>query len=116
MLKSHILIVDDSRTIRFQIKQSFESEDQETFNFTEAEDGHQAFRWLVRQSANTLPDLIILDRNMPNLNGDEFIKIRRVMLFLECLWLLSNWELYATLYRLVKSQQNSKTCNVWYKK
>jgi DNA-binding response OmpR family regulator len=75
MLKSHILIVDDSRTIRFQIKQSFESEDQENFNFTEAEDGHQAFRWLVRQSINTLPDLIILDRNMPNLNGDEFIKI-----------------------------------------
>ena len=67
--------MDDSKTIRFQIKQSFENEDPDRFNFIETVDGQQAMRWLCRQSVASMPDLIILDRNMPNLNGDEFIKI-----------------------------------------
>ena len=70
-----ILFVDDSRTIRYQIRKSFESEADYSVDLVEAEDGLAAIRWLYSRRSKLVPDLIILDRNMPYLTGDEVIRI-----------------------------------------
>ncbi|MCP4751425.1 MAG: response regulator [Proteobacteria bacterium] len=77
MQKPLVLIVDDSQTIRYQIGRSFEKDGEPLFELMEAEDGLKAIRWLSGRSAADLPDVIVLDRNMPNLTGDEFIKIAK---------------------------------------
>ena len=62
----HCLIVDDSRVIRKvsrHIVESFE------FEVTEAENGQDA----LAQCEEGMPDLILLDWNMPVMNGIEFI-------------------------------------------
>ena len=75
MPKPLILFVDDSRTIRHQIRKAFDSESDTPFELAEAEDGWQAMRWLYSLRSQKVPDLIILDRNMPHLTGDEVIRI-----------------------------------------
>jgi serine phosphatase RsbU (regulator of sigma subunit) len=75
MSKPLILFVDDSRTIRFQIRKSFEQDDNSMFDLVESEDGLQAMRWLYSRPSEIVPDLIILDRNMPHLTGDDVIRI-----------------------------------------
>ncbi len=75
MPKPLILFVDDSKSIRYQIRKSFEQDTNSSFDLVEAEDGHQAIRWLYSRTSATIPDLILLDRNMPNLTGDEVIRI-----------------------------------------
>ena len=68
----HCLIVDDSRVIRKvsrHIVESFE------FEVTEAENGVDA----LAQCGEAMPDLILLDWNMPIMNGIEFIfELRRL--------------------------------------
>jgi len=66
----HCLIVDDSITIRRVIRRIFED-----LNFTcsEAEDGEKALQ-ACRQA---MPDLIMLDWNMPVMNGLEFLQTLR---------------------------------------
>ena len=68
----HCLIVDDSRVIRKvsrHIVESFE------FEVTEAENGQDA----LVQCGEAMPDLILLDWNMPVMNGIEFIcELRRL--------------------------------------
>lgn len=60
------LIVDDSRVIRKVARQIFESLG---FACEEAENGRVA----LDQCAKKLPDLILLDWNMPVMNGMEFM-------------------------------------------
>lgn len=64
------LIVDDSRVIRKVARQIFE-----TIGFAceEAEDGQQA----LNQCDKKLPDFVLLDWNMPVMNGLEFLKALR---------------------------------------
>ena len=68
----HCLIVDDSRVIRKvsrHIVESFE------FEVTEAENGQDA----LARCEEGMPDLILLDWNMPVMNGIEFIfELRRL--------------------------------------
>jgi two-component system chemotaxis response regulator CheY len=66
------LIVDDSQTIRKIARRIVEE-----FGFTcgEAEDGLKAVEFCEDQ----MPDVILLDWNMPNMNGLEFLKSLRVM-------------------------------------
>ena len=62
----HCLIVDDSRVIRKvsrHIVESFE------FEVSEAENGQDA----LAKCEEGMPDLILLDWNMPVMNGIEFI-------------------------------------------
>ena len=74
-MKAKILIIDDSKTIRFQVRKILESEEENQFEILEAEDGVSALENVVRLEKDSLPDLILLDRNMPRMNGDEFIRI-----------------------------------------
>ena len=71
---SSIVIVDDSRSIRGHVRRVLESAP-EAFQVIEHEDGLDALRWLSTLSPNNLPDLILLDRNMPQITGDECIRI-----------------------------------------
>ena len=74
-MRAKILIIDDSKTIRFQVRKILESEEENQFEILEAEDGVSALENVVRLEKDSLPDLILLDRNMPRMNGDEFIRI-----------------------------------------
>lgn len=67
-----ILIIDDSRTIRFQVRQTLE---ENGFSVIEAENGKEALEWLLGRGEKQLPDLILLDRNMPTMAGDECIRV-----------------------------------------
>ena len=64
------LIVDDSRIIRKVARQIFEMIG---YSCDEAENGQMALDICLK----TLPDLILLDWNMPVMNGLEFIRALR---------------------------------------
>ena len=66
-MKKKLLIVDDSITIRINVRNMLGEED---FDIVEAEDGTAAIELLMR---STDFDLIILDMNMPNCNGYEML-------------------------------------------
>jgi two-component system chemotaxis response regulator CheY len=66
------LVVDDSSVIRKVARRILEKFD---FRITEAEDGHQAVE-ICRQG---MPDAILLDWNMPVMDGYEFLKELRAM-------------------------------------
>ena len=61
------MIVDDSSVIRKVARRILEGLD---FEITEAEDGEQALEICRRQ----LPDAILLDWNMPKMDGYEFLR------------------------------------------
>ncbi len=64
------LVVDDSRVIRKVARRILEDME---FNCAEAEDGAQA----LSQCQKTMPDAILLDWNMPVMNGIDFLKALR---------------------------------------
>lgn len=64
------LVVDDSRVIRKIACRIFEELNFET---EEAESGHAA----LEICRHKMPDVILLDGNMPNLNGVEFLRTLR---------------------------------------
>lgn len=66
----YCLVVDDSAVIRKVARRILESLDFET---SEAEDGQEA---LLRCSER-MPDVILLDWNMPVMDGYEFLKVLR---------------------------------------
>ena len=68
-MKKKILIVDDSETTRMNIKNILG----EGFSTIEAENGAVG---LEKLEENKDIDLIILDVNMPEINGMEFIEIQ----------------------------------------
>lgn len=61
------LIVDDSKVIRMVAKKILQ---ELSFETQEAEDGKIALDICVRK----LPDAILLDWNMPNMNGIDFLR------------------------------------------
>jgi len=68
----HCLVVDDSAVIRKVARRILESMD---FLIAEAQDGREAI-----ECCNALmPDAILLDWNMPQMAGYEFVKALRVM-------------------------------------
>lgn len=62
-----ILVVDDSKMIRMQLKNMLESLDHEVFL---AEDGQIA----CEQYEELKPDLVTMDINMPNMNGHQAVQ------------------------------------------
>ena len=66
------LVVDDSSVIRKVARRILEGLD---FKITEAEDGQQA----LEQCRGAMPDAVLLDWNMPVMDGYDFLKaLRRV--------------------------------------
>ena len=74
-MSAKILTVDDSRTIRGQVRRTLEQQPEENYTIVEKGDGLEALRWLSNCLRKELPDVIVLDRNMPNMSGDECIRI-----------------------------------------
>lgn len=68
----NVLIVDDSALIRKIIRKTLE---ENSMNCLEAENGSVA----ADMCKNTMPDMILLDWNMPVMNGIEFLKTLRAM-------------------------------------
>lgn len=66
------LVVDDSRVVRKVARKILEDL---SFTCEEAEDGVQAVDFCTRQ----MPDAVLLDWNMPNMNGIDFLKKMRAM-------------------------------------
>lgn len=64
------LIVDDSRVVRKVARRILE---QLSFQISEADDGQVALDACRRH----MPDAILLDWNMPNMNGIEFLRALR---------------------------------------
>lgn len=62
-----IMIVDDDEAIRMLVAEYFEND----FDTVLMADGHEA---LVYISENHVPDLILLDMEMPNMNGRVFLR------------------------------------------
>ena len=69
------MTVDDSRTIRGQVRRILEQQTEENYTIVEKSDGLEALHWLSNCLQKDLPDVIVLDRNMPNMSGDECIRI-----------------------------------------
>jgi two-component system, chemotaxis family, chemotaxis protein CheY len=65
------LVVDDSAVIRKVARRILEQLD---FEICEAEDGQQA----LESCARRMPDAILLDWNMPVMNGFDFLKALRL--------------------------------------
>ena len=69
---TYCLVVDDSSVIRKVARRILESL---SFEISEAEDGKQAYESCLRR----MPDAILLDWNMPNMDGFEFLhQLRRL--------------------------------------
>jgi len=66
------LVVDDSRVVRQIARKIIEGL---SFSCLEAEDGLKAKEACEKQ----MPDAILLDWNMPNMNGIEFLRALRAM-------------------------------------
>ena len=64
------LVVDDSRVVR---KIACKILEEMEIKPLEAGDGHEA----MTLCGETMPDIILLDWNMPNMNGMEFLKALR---------------------------------------
>ncbi|MBF0434486.1 MAG: fused response regulator/phosphatase [Magnetococcales bacterium] len=71
---SRIMVVDDSRTVRFRVRQLLTGVEQAGYEVIEAVDGIDALEIMERTPVDFLPDLILLDRNMPNMSGDACIR------------------------------------------
>ncbi len=70
-----VLVVDDSRVSRMMLSKMISMADSE-WEIVEAEDGQQA----VEKATASTPDLIVMDINMPVMDGFQAIEILRPQL------------------------------------
>ncbi|MDO6491280.1 MAG: response regulator [Cellulophaga sp.] len=68
----NILFIEDDMIETMKLKRTV-SKLQLKHNITEAKNGEEALD--ILQSGNTLPDIILLDLNMPRMSGIEFLSI-----------------------------------------
>ena len=66
-MKKKILVIDDDATIRFLLHKILEKK----YDVELKGDGYDALDWL---NAGNLPDLIMVDMEMPNINGKALIR------------------------------------------
>jgi len=74
-MTTRALIVDDSRTARVRMRRLLEGAEGGRFEVEEVVDGGEALELLAKTPLDRLPDVILLDRNMPRLSGDACIRI-----------------------------------------
>ncbi|WBU90577.1 response regulator [Cellulophaga omnivescoria] len=68
----NILFIEDDMIETMKLKRTI-SKLQLKHNITEAKNGEEALD--ILQSGNTLPDIILLDLNMPRMSGIEFLSV-----------------------------------------
>ena len=73
-MAARVMFVDDSKTIRSQVRRTLE-QTEDNYSLVEKGDGIEALQWLSGCQSQELPEVIVLDRNMPNMSGDECIRI-----------------------------------------
>lgn len=71
-MNKNILVVDDIANNRLVVKRILQDE----YTIIEKEDAEEALKFL-RNKHNLLPDLIILDLNMPGMGGEVFAPLLR---------------------------------------
>lgn len=76
MHKHTILLVEDDELDVISVERSLKKIDSE-YNLQTAYNGIEALDMLNNTNAKTLPDVILLDLNMPKMNGIEFLRIIR---------------------------------------
>ena len=76
---ARVMFVDDSRTIRSQVRKTLE-QTEENYSLVEKGDGMEALQWLSGCLIQDLPDVIVLDRNMPHMSGDESVSYTHLTL------------------------------------
>ena len=74
-MDARALVVDDSRTVRVRVRRLLEGTEDFKFEVSEAVDGSEALKLLEKTAIDRLPDVILLDRNMPRVSGDACIRI-----------------------------------------
>ena len=67
MKKANILIIEDHEAVRLLLGLTFKKQ----YNVVTKRDGIEGLAWL---SAGNMPDLIMLDMQMPRLNGLDFLR------------------------------------------
>ena len=82
-----VLLADDSTTIRRYARSILEEGDDEC-RVIECEHGGQVLQWLSSALDEEYPDVIILDRNMPVLTGDETVRILKLNTAWQCIPIL----------------------------
>ena len=65
-MKKRVLVIDDDATIRFLLQNILLD-----YEVISKEDGYEALTWL---NSGNVPDLILLDMEMPNINGRVLIR------------------------------------------
>ena len=66
-MRSHILIIDDDKSMCQLLDRMLNRQ----YTVTTKNDGMEAMQWL---QSGKIPDLIVTDIDMPNINGLEFVK------------------------------------------
>jgi DNA-binding NtrC family response regulator len=65
-----VLVIEDDHDIRVSLRETLESEGFYVFSAANGIDGMATLKRIKR------PDVIILDQNMPLMNGDQFLEIK----------------------------------------
>lgn len=75
MRRLNVMLVEDDLIEVMKFKRVLSSQDL-AHNIIEADNGEQALELL--QQKDNLPDVILLDLNMPKINGIEFLRLLKV--------------------------------------
>ena len=67
-MNKFIMVIDDSPTVRKIIETCLRRENFDVRSFT---DGVEAMRWITNDSDARVPDLVLLDINLPKMDGYE---------------------------------------------
>lgn len=97
MKKYNILVVEDDEVDVMNIKRAFEKSGvSNKINY--AKDGQEAIEFILKQNPND-PYLILLDINMPRMNGIDFLKELRKN---------NNWKLTPVIMLTTSSEEKDK--------
>lgn len=71
-----LLVVEDSLSFQYLLRQAFSTRDEIRWELTIAKDGEEALHMLFEEENENvpLPNLIVLDWNLPKISGSEVLQ------------------------------------------